>query len=69
MGLFLDGTWESDLVCVFPGSRLTFDIREITQNAKDDGTQSESIGPAYVHGMIDGIPLSQDVVLEDIQLA
>jgi len=68
VGLFLEDTKEGDFVCVFPGSRLPFNIRKIDNIQIDKGEQFELIGPAYVHGIMDGISLPANTVMDNIQL-
>ncbi len=68
MGMFLNGTREGDFVCLFPGSRLPFNIREIASNQSGGDAHYELIGPAYVQNFMDGVVLPPGTVMENILL-
>jgi hypothetical protein len=59
MGLFLPGTKVDDWVCVFSGARVPFNIRLLDGDLEGEDSIFELIGPAYVQGIMEGVPVPQ----------
>jgi hypothetical protein len=54
-GLFLDGTKEGDLVCLFDGLAMPVCLRRAEAGLEET---FELVGPAYVQGIMDGTAMS-----------
>lgn len=68
MGLFLTGSKTDDWICLFSGARLPFNVRLTEGDLGDETSRYKLIGPAYVEGIMYGVPTTNELSFEAMKI-